>query len=403
MLDRLALASLLLVAIHAVDAWLVQPVGGADPGLRLGRLAVLAASFLVGLAWRRHGARPVVALAVGIVASVVGGAIVAPKAAQGLGGNELTGLAALAGGLFLAGLGLARLVGRRTWWKPALGAVLALLVAQFVLFPAVLAVYATNPPRPELGLRTPAGVGLAAEDVTVRSADGVRLAAWYVRSGNGAAVLLLPGSGSTRDDLLGHAAMLAGHGYGVLLLDARGHGGSEGEPMEFGWGGERDVRAAVGYLASRPDVDPGRIGVLGQSMGGEQALTAAATDERIAAVVTEGAEVITTADASADPGTVGGWPSVPMLWVSRVVSDLLADASPPPPHSESIAAIAPRPVLLIAGQDPAELASNRFFLEAGGPSVELWHLDDTPHTAGLRVHPDEYERRVVEFFDAALG
>jgi pimeloyl-ACP methyl ester carboxylesterase len=393
-----------VAAIHAADAWVVQPVGGADVGLRLARLALLAASAgLLALAWRRPRARPAIALCVGIAASVVGGAIVVPRAAQGLGGNGLTGLLALAAGLFLAGIGIAGLVGRRRWWRPVIAGVVGLLVAQFVLFPAVLAVYATNAPRPELGPRAPADVGLVADDVTVRSSDGTRLAAWYVASRNGAAVLLLHGSGSTRDDMLDHAAMLARHGHGVLLLDVRGHGGSEGEPMELGWGGERDVRAAVGYLSSRPDVDPGRIGVLGQSMGGEQAITAAATDSRIAAVVTEGAEVVTTDDASADPATVGGWPSVPMLWVSRIVSDLLSDASPPPPHSESIAAIAPRPVLLISGQDPAEAASNRFFRDAGGPTVELWHLDDAPHTAGLRVHPAEYERRVVAFLDAALG
>jgi pimeloyl-ACP methyl ester carboxylesterase len=281
--------------------------------------------------------------------------------------------------------------------------VVAALVLQFVLLPVALAVYATNAPRPERGTRTPADVGLAAEDVILRSEDGTRLAAWYVPSRNGAAIVLLHGSGSTRDDLLDHAAMLARHGYGVLLLDARGHGGSAGEPMELGWGGERDVRAAVDHLVARIDVDPERIGVLGQSMGGEVALTAAAADGRIRAVVSEGAEVVTIADAAERPETVGGWPSIPILWVETIVADLLSDASPPPAHSASVAAIAPRPVLLIAGESAAEAASNRFFAETGGPTVDLWVLPDTPHVSGLRVHPAEYEQRVVAFFDAALA
>ena len=50
--------------------------------------------------------------------------------------------------------------------------------------------------------------------------------------------------------------MLARHGYGVLLFDRRGEGRSEGEPNTFGWGGDEDIKAAIRYLKTRPDVDP---------------------------------------------------------------------------------------------------------------------------------------------------
>jgi dienelactone hydrolase len=51
---------------------------------------------------------------------------------------------------------------------------------------------------------------------------------------------------------------------------------SEGEPDSWGWGGTKDVKAAVAYLERRPDVEPGRIGGLGLSVGGEMMLEAAA-------------------------------------------------------------------------------------------------------------------------------
>ncbi|HEX6331458.1 MAG TPA: alpha/beta fold hydrolase [Actinomycetota bacterium] len=404
--DRVALIALGLVALHVADAWLLRPVGDAPLSLRALRLGV--AMVLAGagaIAWTRlrsRRARGAFFLAAGTVAALAGGAISLPRAAHGLGGNQLTGLVVLAAGLVLVGMGLARAVGRRPWWRPVVAFVVGAVLAQFVLFPTALAVYATNPPRPELGHRTPADVGLDAKEVAVVAADGVRLAAWWIPPDNGAAVLLLPGSGSTRDDLLDHAAMLHRHGYGALLLDPRGHGGSEGEPMEFGWGGESDVRAAVDLLADMPGVEPGKIAAFGQSMGGEQAITAAALDDRIRAVVTEGAEVITVEDAARRPAAVGGWPSLPMFWVQRVAAIALGGGDPPAPHSESMAAIAPRPVLLIAGVDPSEVASNRFFHEAGGPNVELWEPPDTPHVGGLRVHPDEYEDRVIEFLDSAF-
>ena len=69
----------------------------------------------------------------------------------------------------------------------------------------------------------------------------------------------------------GRVALVWIGGYGVLLLDARGHGDSGGRAMDLGWFGDLDVTAAVDHLAARDDVDPDRIGAVGMSMGGEEA------------------------------------------------------------------------------------------------------------------------------------
>jgi dipeptidyl aminopeptidase/acylaminoacyl peptidase len=102
-----------------------------------------------------------------------------------------------------------------------------------------MAVIAVNQPPGALGSATPAAYGLAYRNVAFRIADGVRLSAWYIAPRNGAAVLVLPGSGSTRTAVLPQAAVLAWHGYGTLLPDARGHGRSGGHAMDFGWWGGR--------------------------------------------------------------------------------------------------------------------------------------------------------------------
>ena len=115
------------------------------------------------------------------------------------------------------------------------------------------------------------------------------LSGWYVPSRNGAAVVLLHGAGSTRSAVLPHAVVLADDGFGVLLYDARGHGRSQGRAMDFGWYGDLDVAAAVDFVAGQAGVEPGRVAALGLSMGGEEALGAAASDPRIRAVVAEGA------------------------------------------------------------------------------------------------------------------
>jgi predicted alpha/beta hydrolase len=83
--------------------------------------------------------------------------------------------------------------------------------------------------------------------------------------------------------------MLARHRYGVLMLDMRGQGESEWDANAFGWGSAKDLDAAIVFLRARSDVEEGRIGGLGLSVGGKQLLEAAAGNPGLQAVVSEGA------------------------------------------------------------------------------------------------------------------
>jgi hypothetical protein len=56
------------------------------------------------------------------------------------------------------------------------------------------------------------------DEIRIATSDGRRLAAWYVPSRNGAAVLVGHGSGGSRGRVAAHVRMLARHGYGVLAL-----------------------------------------------------------------------------------------------------------------------------------------------------------------------------------------
>jgi pimeloyl-ACP methyl ester carboxylesterase len=224
-----------------------------------------------------------------------------------------------------------------------------------------------------------------------------------VPSRNGAAVVLAHGAGSTRSAVLDHAAVIARHGYGVLLYDARGHGRSGGHAMDFGWYGDADVSAAVSYLARRPGVDASRIAAVGLSMGGEEAIGAAASDRRIAAVVAEGATTRVPADKAWLPYDAVGLVKRGEAWVTYSVAGLLTDAERPMPLHDAVRAVAPRPVLLVEGAQEDEIATGRALRAASPANVELWPLPDTAHTKGLRTHPGEWERRVVGFLDAALS
>ena len=113
-----------------------------------------------------------------------------------------------------------------------------------------------------------------AEDVSFETADGLRLQGWFVPpvgpGGRGPAVLVCNGNGGDRSMRAGLAAALARMGLAVLLFDYRGYGGNPGSPTEEGLAD--DARAALEYLAGRPEVDPGRVVYLGESLGAAVAL-----------------------------------------------------------------------------------------------------------------------------------
>jgi hypothetical protein len=90
-----------------------------------------------------------------------------------------------------------------------------------------------------------------------------------------------------KDQVVGtYAAALAEQGFVTLAFDHRNFGDSEGQPRqhEDAAGKLADLRDAVGYLGTRPEVDPDRIGVVGVCLGGAYAVRAAAFDPRVRAV-----------------------------------------------------------------------------------------------------------------------
>jgi fermentation-respiration switch protein FrsA (DUF1100 family) len=190
----------------------------------------------------------------------------------------------------------------------------------------------------------------------------------------------------------------------VLLFDRRGEGESEGDPNAFGWAGERDLNAAVAFLRRRPDVDPGRIGGIGLSVGGEMMIEAAAGSNGLKAIVSEGAGIRSIREAVAIPGTrMRLEASLAHVVVTPGVA-LFSNDLPPPSLEDLVRRIAPRPVFLIyavPGQGGEAELTEAFYDAAAEPKT-IWRVPGSGHTGGIDARPREYERRVIGFFDDAL-
>jgi pimeloyl-ACP methyl ester carboxylesterase len=397
-------AGLFLVTLHLLDLAL----SGPDTTV-FGVLAILA----VPAAWlfaQRHVTRPTrVALGVafGLLAFGFGAVSHGLHIVNGAGDlYDLTGIGFILGGLLLSASGLtATVAARRTPRRTGIGyraahgvGWLAGAAIVFLLgfMPLVMGFMITHAPRWPID---DAALAIPHQDVHIATADGRELAAWYVPSTNGAAVLVSHGSGGSRKRVAAHVRMLARHGYGVLALDNPGNGTSEGHSNGLGDNAQPGIDAALDYLGRRPDVDRGRIAGLGLSLGGEVLLEATGRDPRLRAVISDGAA--RPADSRKANHLPLGERVLGMLGMQVVRG--ISGMRPAPSLFASMARIGPRPALLIAsGSDPAEIPTNRAYRDAGGPNVALWTLPDSGHTAGLRTHPAEYERRVIAFLNDAL-
>jgi alpha-beta hydrolase superfamily lysophospholipase len=95
-------------------------------------------------------------------------------------------------------------------------------------------------------------------------------------------------SGTRRDGLGPFAERFAAAGMAALVFDHRGFGDSEGEPDLFEPKRQLvDWRAAIAFARSLSGIDPERVATFGSSMGGGNALAAAAGDPGVAAAISQ--------------------------------------------------------------------------------------------------------------------
>lgn len=257
----------------------------------------------------------------------------------------------------------------------------------------------------ELPTETPADYNLPYDDVTITTPDGLKLVGWFVPSENGAVIIMQHGYKSTRKELLNEAEMMHRHGYGILLTTVRAHDGSDGEMITFGMNEVNDMEAWYQYLLTRTDIDPGRLGILGNSYGGMLAIQFAAQNENIKAVVADCAfsSLNDTVETSVEYFTdLPAFPFAPLIvfWAERETGFQTDDID----ATQWIAQISPRPVFLMQGGADVVISadSGQRLYDAAGEPKELWFDPALGHVDFDTERAAEFEQRVAAFFDQYL-
>jgi dienelactone hydrolase len=160
------------------------------------------------------------------------------------------------------------------------------------------------------------------------------------------------------------------------------------------------LEAAVAYLEARPDVEGDRIGGVGLSVGGEMMLQEAAETDGLKAVVSEGAGIRSLREAIHVDGAekaVVSW-----LFGLNTIGTAVFTSNLPPRSLTDLSAEITEPVLFIHATPGmgGEALTEKYYEAAKGPK-EYWAAEGG-HTGAIDAEPEEYERRVVGFFDRTL-
>ncbi|HYL98538.1 MAG TPA: alpha/beta fold hydrolase [Blastocatellia bacterium] len=292
----------------------------------------------------------------------------------------------------------------------AVGSALAVGVASFPLSSLLI--------RPRLKrlrqLRSPhlrariERAGLVVKDVEFTSFDSTRLSGWWLEhSKTSPTVIVVHGVKQNRTDVVRAALLLRRAGFNALLFDGRGHGNSGGKYVTYGFYERRDVEAAIQWLIGEAGVDPGLIGLAGESMGAAISLQVAASNPSIRAVWADSPFASLQRVASEFVQKVTHLPAAvlsPLLWTTLRVANYRGNFDVETVDPLALASKITCPVFMTHGtaDQLISVEHSRNIYEKLAGKKELWLVEGAAHARAARFARTEYADRIVRFFKKNL-
>jgi fermentation-respiration switch protein FrsA (DUF1100 family) len=253
----------------------------------------------------------------------------------------------------------------------------------------------------QLHVLEPAKLGIPVRDVYFETPDRVRLHGWLLPAKTAKAegtVLFLHGNAENVSTHIGSVYWLPDYGFNVFMFDYRGYGRSQGKPTLAGL--HTDFGAALETLLQMDGIDPERIVVFGQSMGGATTITALAKSRyrsRVRALIVEGAP--TTYRSVAREKLSEWWATWLLQWpLSLTINDL---------HRyrpvDQIASISPTPIVIVHSRTDEVIPfhhGQELYAAAHEPK-ELWAVEEARHIAVFTTA--EQRQRLADYLRKALA
>jgi pimeloyl-ACP methyl ester carboxylesterase len=242
---------------------------------------------------------------------------------------------------------------------------------------------------------------LKAEKVNFLSRDGLQLFGWFLQGEKQPVVILLHGLGATSLSMSYQARLLQKAGYNVLMFDFRAHGDSQGDTIT-GTMEVNDIYGALDYLASRPDVDANRVGILGVSYGAAIGLYAASQIPAIKAVILESIGPAALTDHGGRPETLRRWINYPFNWLFYSLFDFMSGVERREGVVELLHLIYPRPALFISTGRGKERYFVRRFYDAARHPKSLLEVPRASHGIAASVDFRDYREQILMLLTRAF-
>ena len=247
--------------------------------------------------------------------------------------------------------------------------------------------------------QVPSQRGFRYEEVTFTSRDGTLLSGWFVPATRKpvGTIIHFHGNAQNMTAHFSYVDWLPAEGFNVFTFDYRGYGRSKGKPTRRGL--YEDCLAAIDYVNSRSDVDTNTLLVLGQSLGGANALYTLGRNPEL------GVKAVAIDSAfysyrSLTRDKIGG---IPLLGLLKWPLSFLVIGNSHSPGAV-IENIAPTPLLLIHGTADGVVPYRhaKALLDKAQNPKELWTIEGGQHTDAFVSHDDLYRKQLIDFYRNAL-
>ncbi|TXK85853.1 alpha/beta hydrolase [Paenibacillus sp. N3.4] len=263
----------------------------------------------------------------------------------------------------------------------------------------------THPKRKVLD-DSPLNYGMHFEEISFRSrSKDVLIRGWFLKSPHRSdvpmTVIMAHGYSGTRLEkglpALALAQSLVEAGYHVVMFDFRNSGQSEGHMTTVGYLEKQDVLGAIDWVKEHV---PGKISLLGFSMGGSTAILAAADEKAVVGIIADSAFSQLSPYLRDNLPVWSNLPRFPFTPLILFILPRLIGINPRKVDSlASVDRVYPRPILFIHSKaDTAIPWSNSYVMWAKHQDVfELWATDEGGHVGSYYMQPEAYRERVLAF------
>jgi pimeloyl-ACP methyl ester carboxylesterase len=256
---------------------------------------------------------------------------------------------------------------------------------------------------------SPGNYGLPYQDIEFPSrTKDVKLSGWFLtptnqESASPMTLILSHGYAGTRLEkglpALSLAKTLVEAGYFVLMFDFRNSGLSSGHLTTVGFLEKQDLLGAIDWVREH---QPGKIGLIGYSMGATTSLLAAAEVPDIAGIVADSPYSQLKPYLKQNLSVWSRLPNFPFTWLIITILPRLTGIDPHQVDALiAVQQIYPRPVLFIHSQDDSAIpfTHSAKMWRMHQDRFEFWKTEKAGHVGTYQLYTQEYTSRVLAFFE----